>query len=124
DSQTVCFLVEDSLVHGIVLKSEIDLGNLSSVVTYLGNTFKMRVRVDFGVYKEADYTPSRPGPHFAQETFPSTRCTLSYHGLQPGTVLATSKPWTDRAWVQGQFLQTVIWIGIAACLLAIVIGGI
>ena len=42
----------------------------------------------------------------------------------PVGTFVVSEPLTDRAYVQQQFAQTVVWIGIAACLFAVLIGGI
>jgi signal transduction histidine kinase len=115
-------------LNGWVRSRPTQTRNLQELARILSQDFGVRIQVlsspDGSTI--ADYGPPRPpsSSHFAVDNLPRyAPPTLKYGGKPAGT-LVVSEPLTDRAYVQQQFAQTVVWIGIAACLFAVLIGGI
>lgn len=118
-------------IAGQVLAEYARSGQLQKTVALLSKQFQFRIQVyltspGYAGTLVADSGPERPNPaqHLALDSFPSYQKPLV---IVPGygtiAQLRISEALTDRAYRQQQFVETVLWIGLGACLLALVAGG-
>lgn len=129
---TVFFIVNGALNQGQPLNTLLQNGQLQAITTILSNRFHVRVRIYAGSANTlvADSNNGRAGltaperaQHLALDPFPARTQTLNDGGFAVG-VIEVSDALTDRAYLEQQFRQTVVWLGLAACLVAFFIGGV
>lgn len=123
----VASILESGIQGGIVFQRQINRGNLQAVVRTLSGTFHFRIQV-YLIHFSGPLADSGPPPitatnHLQLDNFRPFMEPIRIGGQQYGSIVM-SGPLTDRAYVQQQIEQNVAWIGVAACLLAVFIGGV
>ncbi len=130
-------ILSNALGQGQPFSAQIQSGQLQKVVSQLGSQFHMRVRIYAGAGRTpagdtlvADSSRGTSGlsaqdraQHRAVDRFSPIIISLRAGTLLVGFIVI-SEPLTDRAYIEQQFRQTVVWLGVGACLLAFLIGGL